>query len=70
MDGEDFQYVTHIWFSHEHPDHFAPGNLFKIPKKFREKTTVLYQETMDRKVAAFCKKLEFKAIVELKQDTS
>ena len=36
LDYEDFQSVTHIWFSHEHPDHFAPGNLFKIPRKFRE----------------------------------
>ena len=68
LDYGDFQSVTHIWFSHEHPDHFAPGNLFKIPKKFRENITVLYQETTDRKVAEFCKKLNFKAIKELEQD--
>jgi hypothetical protein len=26
----DFQKVTHIWFSHEHPDHFSPPTLAKI----------------------------------------
>ena len=25
--ASDFAEVTHIWFSHEHPDHFSPPNL-------------------------------------------
>src|SRR6185503_20468212 len=27
---EDFAGITHLWFSHEHPDHFSPSNLRKI----------------------------------------
>lgn len=66
---EDFKDITHIWFSHEHPDHFSPPNLLKIPLEYRKRITVLCQETTDRKVARFCKKLEFKEQVELKKDT-
>ena len=28
---QDFQNITHIWFSHEHPDHFHPFVLKSIP---------------------------------------
>ncbi len=61
----DFKDITHIWFSHEHPDHFSPPNLLKIPLEYRKKIIVLFQETIDCKVISFCKKLEFKEQVEL-----
>ena len=32
----DFQNITHIWFSHEHPDHFHPAVLNKIPENISE----------------------------------
>ena len=64
---DDFKGITHIWFSHEHPDHFVPPNLFKIPKEIRENITVLFQETTDQKVYEFCGKLNFQDVVELKQ---
>jgi len=48
--------ITHIWISHEHPDHFS------IPffKKFRQKIinssiTILFQETADKRVLNFLK---------------
>ena len=63
---ERFKEITHIWFSHEHPDHFFPPNLKKIHPKYRANITILYQETGDQKVIEFCKTLGFKAIVELK----
>ena len=59
---EDFSKVTHIWFSHEHPDHFSPPNLKKIKKRYRSQITVLYQKTKDKKVINFCKKLGFNVI--------
>src|SRR3954469_22687079 len=62
---ELFDTVTHIWFSHEHPDHFAPRVLKDIPKPTREKITVLFQFTHDKKIIRFCKGLGFK-IIELK----
>jgi UDP-MurNAc hydroxylase len=55
----DFSKITHIWFSHEHPDHFFPPNLKKIPEHLREKITVLYQKSKDGKVVEFCRQLGF-----------
>jgi Beta-lactamase superfamily domain len=49
----------HVWLSHEHPDHFSPKALSAIPGDRRPGVTVLIQETLDRKVAAFCKRLGF-----------
>ena len=65
---EDFGSITHLWFSHEHPDHFSPPNLKKIPEDARKKITVLFQKTDDRKVVEFCSKLGFKAVEELPPD--
>lgn len=68
IEYSEFDRITHIWFSHEHPDHFSPPNLLKIPKESRAKITVLFQETTDHKVAAFCRSIGFKDIVELKEN--
>jgi UDP-MurNAc hydroxylase len=68
LDYNDFANITHIWFSHEHPDHFSPSNLRKIPLEFRKEITVLYQETKDKKVISFCKELNFKECIELSDD--
>ena len=59
---DDFKDITHIWFSHEHPDHFAPQVLGKIDEGIRKKITVLFQETTDKRVVNFCKKLSFKVV--------
>jgi UDP-MurNAc hydroxylase len=61
----DFSRITHIWFSHEHPDHFFPPNIKLIPINYRKKITVLYQKTKDKKVLEFCKKMNFKTVIEL-----
>ena len=63
---EDFNKINHIWFSHEHPDHFSPPNLKKIDSKFRKKINIYYQKTKDKKVKGFCEKLNFKSFTELK----
>lgn len=55
---------THIWFSHEHPDHFSPNELRRLPDERRRQTPVLYQWTRDHKVRSFCEKLGF-AVMEL-----
>ncbi|MEO8358624.1 MAG: MBL fold metallo-hydrolase [Vicinamibacteria bacterium] len=66
---DDFKTITHIWFSHEHPDHFSPPNLNKIVPEVRKRITVLFQETVDKRVVRFCEKLGFKDVIELKPDT-
>ncbi|MDB0046021.1 MBL fold metallo-hydrolase, partial [Candidatus Pelagibacter sp.] len=52
--------ITHIAFSHEHPDHFSIPFLKSIPSEKRGKITIIYQETYDKKVKNFCKKLGYK----------
>ncbi|MGO4889905.1 MBL fold metallo-hydrolase [Anaerobacillus sp. MEB173] len=63
---DDFKNITHIWFSHEHPDHFHPPNLKKIPEEYRKKITILFHETEDKKVIEFCRNvLGFYEVIEL-----
>lgn len=65
MQPEDFGTITHLWFSHEHPDHFSPRSLQGIPAEHRSRITVLYQRTLDGKLAKFCRGLGFREVVEL-----
>ena len=65
---DDFRDITHIWFSHEHPDHFYPPNLKKIPEELRQRITVLFQTTRDKNVVDFCTKAGFKEVIELSGD--
>jgi hypothetical protein len=66
FDYAEFETITHIWFSHEHPDHFSPPVLKKIPELTRRRITVLFQSTKDRRVATYCERLGFK-VAELPQ---
>lgn len=61
----DFERVTHIWISHEHPDHFSPSTLRSIDPATRRKITILVQRTRDRKIVEYCKQLMFKEVLEL-----
>ena len=54
MDG-----VTHIWVSHEHPDHFVPKFFLDIAARYAS-IPVLFQETRDRRVRSFIEKQGFK----------
>jgi UDP-MurNAc hydroxylase len=60
MPYDEFSTITHIWFSHEHPDHFNPPNLKKIPDEYRRRITVLFHDTRDKRVVNLCKSLGFK----------
>jgi len=62
---EEFGSITHLWFSHEHPDHFHPPSLRKIPEAARRNITVLFQATGDRKVVDFCRIMKFKDVIEM-----
>ncbi len=67
MQVEDFKDISHIWFSHEHPDHFYPSVLYSIPEEIRKKITVLFQDTLDHRVAKKCRELGF-SVVEMKHN--
>jgi L-ascorbate metabolism protein UlaG (beta-lactamase superfamily) len=62
---EDFKDIQYIWFSHEHPDHFFPPNLNKIPVEIRKNITVLFHYTIDKRVVNYCTKAGYKEVVEL-----
>lgn len=51
-----------IWYSHEHPDHFAPGWLKRLDERVKARTTVLFQDSIDHRVAEFCRSAGFKTI--------
>src|SRR5579864_3571428 len=57
---EDFADITHIWISHEHPDHFNPITLKHIPEEQRRRIIVLFHHTKDKRVLNVCKALGFK----------
>jgi UDP-MurNAc hydroxylase len=50
--------VTHVWISHEHPDHFSPKLLARLPRT----VTVLFQQTRDGRVKQFCESKGFRVI--------
>ena len=66
FDINDFDNITHIWFSHEHPDHFSIQVLNAIPENIRKKITILFQNTLDHRVAKKCEQLKFKQVIEMK----
>ena len=59
--------ITHIFYSHEHPDHFSIPFLKKIEISKRKNITILYQQTYDKRVKIFCEKLGYK-FMELKNN--
>ena len=46
--------TTHIWISHEHPDHFSI-NFFKEYNKYLKDKIFLFQKTKDKRVVNFLK---------------
>jgi UDP-MurNAc hydroxylase len=52
--------VTHIWFSHEHPDHFSPRDLINFKKKYSINPIILFQETKDKRLRNFCLKFSYR----------
>lgn len=64
--NSDFASITHIWLSHEHPDHFSPKNLLQIPEEARSRITMLFQEGVDHRIGTFCRNAGFKQVHELR----
>jgi hypothetical protein len=52
------EFVTHIWISHEHPDHFSIGFFKKYESVLQERgIKVLFQDTEDKRVIGFLNSL-------------
>lgn len=61
--------LTHIFYSHEHPDHFSIPFLKSINSEDRSNITIIYQETLDRRVKKFCEGIGYN-FLELKDKLS
>lgn len=59
------QGVTHIWISHEHPDHLHFPTLKAIPAEQRANITLLYQRHFSSRVFDALTKLGFREVIEL-----
>ena len=63
---ETLQTVTHIWISHEHPDHLSIPFFKKNKDLLKSKNVkILFQETNDKRVVNFVKSLNLE-VLELK----
>ena len=60
IDYQGLDDVTHIWYSHEHPDHFSISFLMGIPESRRAGITVMYQQTHDGRIGKFLRSKGFK----------
>lgn len=58
--------VTHIWISHEHPDHLSIPTLKSIPVERRKWIEVLYQRHWSPEVAQFLGGLGFLGVREMR----
>jgi len=57
--------VSHIWISHEHPDHLNYPTLKAIPDEEKAGITLLYQKHFSSRMAYALGKLGFRDVVEL-----
>ena len=61
--------VTHIWISHEHPDHFSISFFMKFQKVIlKNNIEILFQKTSDKRVESFLTAKKFNLII-LEPDT-
>ena len=56
------QAVDYIWFSHEHPDHFNPKAIAILDKYLNKKPKILFQKTLNGRVAGWLKNKGFEVI--------
>lgn len=66
---EQLARVTHLWVSHEHPDHLSITTLRSIPPARRAGITALYQRHWSGEVVGFLRTLGFADVVELEHAT-
>ena len=62
----NYNALTHVWISHEHPDHFSVSDIKKIICESPD-VIFLFQSTKDERVANFIQKLGGK-VIELSDD--
>jgi UDP-MurNAc hydroxylase len=61
----DLHNASHIWISHEHPDHLHFPTLKAIPEEHKAKIILLYQEHFSSRICRALGSLGFHQVVEL-----
>jgi UDP-MurNAc hydroxylase len=57
--------ITHLWTSHEHPDHLNFPTLRSLPDYFKKKVVVLFQENGSRRIFESLQNLGFRTFTAL-----
>jgi len=52
--------ITHLWISHEHPDHFHVPTLRSLPEEFKQRVQILFQKNNSDKVFAALERFGFR----------
>ena len=60
--ADDFSDVTHLWISHEHPDHFHPMTLRVVIGALPQPPTLFFRPTADGRVVEWAKQHGFTAV--------
>ena len=58
----DISRVTHVWISHEHPDHFSPRTILRYFADVTNKPVFLYKNTNDKRVVTFLRRNGFEVL--------
>ncbi|HWH18023.1 MAG TPA: MBL fold metallo-hydrolase [Allosphingosinicella sp.] len=61
----DWESVTHIWISHEHPDHLSIPTIKSIPADAKSKIVMLFQKHYDEQVLSWLNAQGFKEVREM-----
>ncbi len=59
FDPKWYSEITHLWISHEHPDHFHIPTLKSLPAEFKQRVEVLFQRNNSEKVFEALRKFGF-----------
>lgn len=61
-ENSNYDKITHLWVSHEHPDHFHFPTLKSMPQDFKDRVMVLFQKNNSDKIPNAFKQLGFKNV--------
>ncbi len=65
FDSEWLNKITHIWISHEHPDHFHIPTLKSLSDDFKQRVVILFQANNSDKLPNALQKFGYKEIIRL-----
>lgn len=57
---DDLQRVSHVWITHEYPDHFHPRTLRSRTDEFKQRVEVLFQKNNSSKMFEAMRKLGYR----------